>query len=307
MIPLISVVVPVYKAKNCIYELYSRLVASLEVVSNDFEIILVEDCGHDGSWEIIESISAGDKRVRGFQLSRNFGQHYGITAGLDHAQGEWVVVMDCDLQDRPEEIPKLYEKAQEGFDIVLALRGKRKDPLLKRITSKLFYKFFSYLADVDFDGDSGNFRIMSRPVVDSFKDMREKLRFFGALVSWMGFKTASIQAQHSSRHEGESSYTYRALFKLASETIIAYSDKPLRLSIRFGFLMSFLSLIYGIYILAFSWLNGVTVPGWTSIIVSLYLIGGVIIFNLGIIGVYVGKSFDESKKRPLYIIGKRTQ
>ncbi|WBA13969.1 glycosyltransferase family 2 protein [Salinivibrio proteolyticus] len=306
MTPLISVVVPVYKAKNCLDELYSRLVSSLEIVSKNFEIILVEDCGQDGSWEKIEEMSLYDKRVKGFQFSRNFGQHYGITAGLDHAEGDWIVVMDCDLQDRPEEIPRLYEKALEGFDIVLALRGKRKDPLVKRITSEIFYKFFSYLADVKFDGDSGNFRIMSRQAVDSFRDMREKLRFFGALVSWMGFKTTSIQAQHSSRYDGKSSYTYRALFKLASETIIAYSDKPLRLSIRFGFLMSFLSLIYGIYVLTYSWLNGVTVPGWTSLIVSLYLIGGVIIFNLGIIGVYVGKTFDESKKRPLYIIGKRT-
>ncbi|MDD1792374.1 glycosyltransferase family 2 protein [Enterovibrio sp. ZSDZ42] len=307
MEPHISVVVPVYKAKNCIDELYNRLVSSLEIITKNFEIILVEDCGNDGSWEKIETLSSRDPRVLGMQFSRNFGQHYGITAGLDHAKGDWVVVMDCDLQDRPEEIPRLYSKAQEGFDIVLALRGRRQDPPLKRITSKLFYKLFSYLADMKFDGDSGNFRIMSRQVVVSFLQMREKLRFFGALISWMGFKTTSIQAEHSTRYDGDSSYTYRALFKLATETIIAYSDKPLRLSIKFGFLMSFLSLLYGSYILLYSWVNGVTVEGWTSLIVSLYFIGGIVIFNLGILGVYVGKSFDENKKRPLYIIRKMTR
>lgn len=168
----ISVVIPVYKAENCLDELYLRLKASLEHITTEFEIVLVEDCGGDSSWQIIERLVAEDPRVRGIQFSRNFGQHYGITAGLDYCQGDWVVVMDCDLQDRPEEIPRLYAKAQEGFDVVLALRGRRQDPLLKRISSWLFYKFFSYLADIKYDGDSGNFRIMSRNVVANFCAMR---------------------------------------------------------------------------------------------------------------------------------------
>jgi dolichol-phosphate mannosyltransferase len=283
-----------------------RLKAALESISPDFEIVLVEDCGGDNSWQGIERLATADPRVRGIQFSRNFGQHYGITAGLDCCKGDWVVVMDCDLQDRPEEIPRLYAKAQEGYDIVLARRGARQDPLLKRITSWLFYKIFSYLADFEYDGASGNFRIMSRKVVVNFRRMREQLRFFGGLVQWMGFPTSSIEVEHAERVEGKSTYTFAKLWKLAAETIIAYSDKPLRLAVRLGFAMAFFSFCYGSYILGRAFLYGSPIPGWNSLIVSLYFIGGIIISILGIIGIYLGKTFDESKKRPLYIIRQAT-
>jgi polyisoprenyl-phosphate glycosyltransferase len=300
-IPHLSVVIPVYKAENCLDELYLRLKDALETISSNFEIILVEDCGGDNSWKVIERLSAADPRVRGIQFSRNFGQHYGITAGLDICQGDWVTVMDCDLQDRPEEIPRLYAKAQEGYDVVLARRGTRCDSTLKRVTSWLFYKLFSYLADIEYDGESGNFRIISRKVVMNFLHMSEQLRFFGGLVQWMGFPTTSIEVEHAERFEGKTSYTYAKLWKLASETIIAYSDKPLRLSVRFGFLMALFSFFYGAYMLYSS-----PIPGWSSLIVSLYFIGGIIIGILGILGIYLGKTFDESKKRPLYIIRRAT-
>ncbi|OFZ65901.1 MAG: glycosyltransferase [Betaproteobacteria bacterium RBG_16_56_24] len=304
--PLISVVVPVYKAENCLDELYRRLAQALESITPNFEIVLVEDCGGDRSWEMITRLAKQDARVKGIQFSRNFGQHYGITAGLDHCDGDWVVVMDCDLQDRPEEIPHLYARAQEGYDVVLARRGKRQDPLFKRFTSRLFYKVFSYLADIEYDAQTGNFRIMSRKVVENLRTMREQLRFFGGLVQWMGFPTASIEVEHAGRHEGNSTYTFAKLWKLASETIIAYSDKPLRLAVRFGFLMAFLAFCYGMYILGHALFYGSPIPGWNSLIVSLYFIGGVIIAILGIIGIYLGKTFDESKKRPLYIIRRAT-
>jgi glycosyltransferase involved in cell wall biosynthesis len=304
--PIISVVVPVYKAENCLDELYHRLVAALKPITSDFEIILVEDCGGDNSWQVIEQLATTDKRVRGIQFSRNFGQHYGITAGIDHCQGDWVVVMDCDLQDRPEEIPRLYAKALEGYDIVLARRIARQDPLLKRITSLLFYRFFSYLADIEYDGASGNFRIMSRKVVESFRRMGEQLRFFGGLVQWLGFPTTSIEVEHSERFEGNSTYTFSKLWKLATETIIAYSDKPLRIGVRFGFGMAGLAFSYGMYILLRALLYGSPIPGWNSLIVSMYFIGGIIIAMLGIIGIYLGKTFDESKKRPLYIVRRTT-
>jgi dolichol-phosphate mannosyltransferase len=185
--PHLSVVIPVYKAEGCLGVLYERLKHSLEQITQDFEIILVEDCGGDRSWDIILELAQKDSRVRGIQFSRNFGQHYGITAGLDHCDGDWVVVMDCDLQDPPEEIPRLYEKAQEGYDVVLARRGKRQDPPLKRLTSWLFYKVFNYFTELQYDGQVGNFRIMSRLVVENFCLMREQLRFFGGLIDWMGF------------------------------------------------------------------------------------------------------------------------
>lgn len=304
--PHLSVVIPVYKAENCIDELYLRLTAALEIISADFEIVLVEDCGGDNSWQAIERLAATDSRVRGIQFSRNFGQHYGITAGLDYCHGDWVVVMDCDLQDRPEEIPRLYAKAQEGYDVVLARRGTRRDAHLKRITSWLFYKTFSYLTDIKYDGECGNFSIMSRKVVSNFCRMGEQLRFFGGLVQWMGFPTASIEVEHAERFKGKSTYTFVKLWKLATETIIAYSDKPLRLAVRFGFLMALFSFGYGIYIFGYALLSNSSVPGWSSLIVSLYFIGGIIIGTLGILGIYLGKTFDESKKRPLYIIRRAT-
>lgn len=295
-----------YKAENCLDELYRRLVEALETITPSFEIVLVEDCGGDRSWDIIERLVKEDGRVNGIQFSRNFGQHYGITAGLDRCQGDWVVVMDCDLQDRPEEVPRLYAKAQEGYDIVLARRGKRHDPLHKRVSSWLFYKLFSYLADIDYDAQTGNFRIMSRKVVANFRNMREQLRFFGGLVQWMGFPTASIEVVHAERHAGNSTYTFAKLRKLALETIIAYSDKPLRLAVRFGFLMASFSFCYGVYTLIRVAFFGVAIIGWSSLIISLYFIGGIIIAILGIIGIYLGKTFDESKKRPLYIVRRST-
>ena len=300
--PHISVVIPVYKAEHCLDELYRRLKTSLENISENFEILMIEDCGGDKSWQVIERLALADSRVRGIKFSRNFGQHKGITAGLNFCKGDWVIVMDCDLQDRPEEIPHLYTKAQEGYDVVLARRCVRRDPLIKRINSWLFYKVFSYLAEIEYDGDSGNFRIMSRKVVVNFRLMGEQIRFFGALVQWMGFSTSSIEVDHAERLHGSSTYTFAKLWKLAVETIISHSDKPLRLTVRLGFLMAFFSFCYGSFILVNAFLYGANVRGWSSMIVSLYFIGGIIIAILGIIGIYLGKTFDESKKRPLYII-----
>jgi len=304
--PHLSVVIPVYKAENCLEALYDRLVVALETITQDFEIVLVEDCGGDRSWEIIVELAQLDARVKGIQFSRNFGQHYGITAGLDHCNGDWVVVMDCDLQDRPEEIPRLYAKAQEGYDVVLARRGKRKDPLLKRLTSQLFYQVFSYLADLNYDAEVGNFRIVSRQVIENFCQMRERLRFFGGLIDWMGFSITSIDVLHEQRFAGKSTYNFRKLWKLASEIIIAYSDKPLYISIQLGFIISAFAFVAGIFILLRSLIYGSSVIGWSSLFVSLYFLGGIIIFILGILGVYLGKAFDETKKRPLYIIRNLT-
>jgi polyisoprenyl-phosphate glycosyltransferase len=302
----ISVVIPVYKAEECLEELYARLIPVLKTISQDYEVVLVEDCGGDGSWKIIEELAVRNPRVRGIQFSRNFGQHCGLTAGLDYARGEWVVVMDCDLQDRPEEIPRLYAKSQEGFDIVEALRGPRKDHFLKRVLSGLFYRVFSYLANIKLDGKSGNFRIISRKVVNKFQLMGEQLRFFGGLVQWMGFETVRVHVQHDERYAGKSTYTFSKLWQLGVETIIAHSDKPLRLSIRFGFLMAFSSFIYGAYILGRAFAYSSPIPGWSSLIVSLYFIGGMIISILGVLGIYLGKVFDEVKNRPLYIVSRVT-
>lgn len=302
----ISVVIPVYKAQDCLVELERRLRLSLETITRDYEILLIEDCGGDRSWEIIEELAGKDERVRGIQFSRNFGQHYGITAGIDSCRGDWVVVMDCDLQDRPEEIPRLYQKAQEGYEVVLARRGRRKDRLLKRLSSRAFYSLLNYFSEINYDSEVGNFRIMSRKVIVNLRGMRERLRFLGGLVDWMGFPSASIDVQHDERLSGESSYTFGKLWRLGSEAIIAHSDKPLRLSIRFGFIISLTAFLFGFYIFLRALLYGTAILGWASLMVSLYFLGGIIILTLGMLGLYLGKTFDEVKKRPLYIVNRTT-
>jgi dolichol-phosphate mannosyltransferase len=270
------------------------------------EIVLVEDCGSDQSWKVIQGLSKADPRVKGYQLSRNFGQHYAITAGVDFCHADWVIVMDGDLQDPPEEIPRLYAKAQEGFDVVVALRKNRKFGLVKNLSSKFFYWVFSYLAELDYDTSAGNFRIMSQNVAINFRKMREELRFFPALMHWMGFRQGSIDIEHADRLVGKSSYTYLKLIRLAAHAIIAYSDKPLRLAIKLGFAVTGVSFMFGIYIVYRALFLGIPVTGWASLIVSIYLLGGIIIAILGIIGTYLGKTFEQTKQRPLYIIREIT-
>lgn len=302
----ISVVIPVYRAEGCLEELYRRLTAALEPLTADFEIVLVEDCGGDRSWPLIVELARRDPRVRGLQFSRNFGQHCGITAGLDHCDGDWVVVMDCDLQDRPEEIPRLYAKAREGHDMVVARRGRRSDPLFKRLASWLYYSLFSWLADMQYDPQAGNFRIVSRKVVSVYRRMRERSRFFGSLINWMGFPAAAIDVQHDERFAGESTYTFGRLWRLGAETIVAYSDKPLRLAIRFGFLIALAAFVYGLYTVFHVLVHGSPVSGWSSLIVSIYFIGGIVIALLGVLGIYLGKTYDETKGRPLYVVNHTT-
>lgn len=302
----ISIVISVYKAENYLIELYSRLIDMLKSITQNYEIIMIDDCSDDRSWEIIVKLAKSDCRVKGYKFSRNFGQHYGLTAGLDHCTGDWVVIMDCDLQDQPEEILRLYQKAQEGYDVVVAKRNKRTESIYNRILSWSFYKIFSYFLEHHYDGSIGNFRIMSKKVVKNCREMRENLRFFGALIDWMGFSTSSIEVNQAKRIMGNSSYSFKKKCKLASDAIIAYSDKPLRISIKFGYCISLFALIFAMYIYLNSVINHRDVSIANNIIISIYFIGGLIIANLGIIGIYLGKAFDEAKKRPLYIIDQST-
>jgi polyisoprenyl-phosphate glycosyltransferase len=204
--PKISVVSPVYRAEPIVDKLVSRVIAEVSKITNDFEIILVEDHGPDNSWEKIRENCQRDTRVRGIRMSRNFGQHYAITAGIDHANGEWVVVMDCDLQDRPEEIPGLYKKAQEGFDIVLARREVRKDGFFKKLFSRTFYSCLSYLTGTKQDPTVANFGIYHFKVIEAIRSMRESIRYFPTMVRWVGFRSASINVEHAERDSGETSY-----------------------------------------------------------------------------------------------------
>ncbi|MBI3118112.1 MAG: glycosyltransferase family 2 protein [Candidatus Hydrogenedentes bacterium] len=305
--PVISVVIPVYNAEDCLPELTRRLMLHLESITTDFEIVYVEDCGRDHSWEVITAQAAQDPRIRGYKLSRNFGQHPAITAGLDLARGEWIIVMDCDLQDDPVYIPDLYQKAQDGFEIVLARRKQRKHSLPKRLSAGLFYFVFSHLAGYKYDGSVGTYRIMSARALAGFKLLREQLRTLTPLMNWMGFNTAYLEIEHQPRHAGRSSYNMRRLLRLAGETIIAFSDRPLRISVWLGFFIALCAFMFGVYTVLRAVIFGIPVAGWSSLIVSVYLLSGIIILNLGLIGMYLSRVYDETKGRPLYLIAAATE
>ena len=302
----ISIVSPVYRAESCVAELCRRLKAVIAPITEDFEIILVEDRSPDNSWTAIQNEARKDSRVRGIRLAKNFGQHRAITAGLDIASGDWVVVMDCDLQDPPEEIPQLYAMALEGYEIVVAQFEDRAESTLRQKASQTFWAGLSWLAGIPFDHRIGNFRIMSRRVVKNFRSYREQLRLLGGITALMGFTTATLPLKRDERFAGETSYTFKKLLSIAIDIAMAYSDKPLKLSVIAGLVISGLAIFIGIVIFVLGFTGQINVPGWASVVVSLYLIGGLIIANLGIIGYYIGKTFDETKRRPLYVIENTT-
>lgn len=302
----ISIIIPIYGCCECLEQLSQRLKKSLQFISEDFEIIMINDASPDDSWNIIQQLAENDNRIKGISLSRNFGQHYAITAGLDYAEGDWIVVMDCDLQDQPEMIIRLYDKAQAGFDIVFGRRSKRKDSYFKRLGSKIFYNIYDYFTESNVDSSIANFSIISSKVVEKLKMLREQNRSYPLFVNWVGFKRTNIDVEHAERVDGRSSYTLKKLTDLAIDSIVSQSNKPLKLSIKFGFLVAFISLIYALWLIIRYFVFYVPVSGWTSIVVSIYFIGGLLFANLGILGLYIGKIFDESKSRPLYIINELT-
>ena len=304
----LSVVVPVYKGAPFLHELHRRLVSTLEPLVARFEIVLVEDGGPDDSWSIIETLARQDARVRGVALSRNFGQHHAITAGLRHARGQWIVVMDGDLQDPPEEIVKLWAKAHEGHDCVLARRARREDASSKRLGSWLFYRVFNYLADLNYqyDGTVANFSIISRRVADTINGMGEAVRFYGGFLTWTGFAKAYVDVKHVRRRGSESGYSFFKLMKLATSIILAHSNKPLRLCVYTGLLLSALAFVGGLVHIARVVAHGSPVMGWTSRIVSVWFSTGAIISALGILGLYVDRIFTEVKHRPLFVVRKTT-
>ena len=298
----LSIVVPVYQSEECLSELHRRLTLVLKSMRVSYEMIWVDDGSLDGSWDRMKALALRDRRLKILRLNRNFGQHQALTAGLDLAQGAWVVVMDCDLQDRPEEIPRLYSKALEGHEMVLACRTLRQDPWIKLQASKAFYLIFQWLTGMKYDGRIGNFRILSRRIADQFRTFRERARFFGAILHWMGAPAATLDVQHEPRFAGQTTYNYRKLFRLGFEVCLAYSDKPLRLAVGLGFWMAGCSILGGGWIFFRALFRGIPIPGWGSLFVSLYFLSGVLISVLGIVGLYVGKTFDEVKARPLYLV-----
>jgi dolichol-phosphate mannosyltransferase len=299
--PHISIVSPVYKAEKIVAELVRQLHESLGTITDNYEIILVNDASLDNSWEAVTGECTKDSRVKGIDLSRNFGQHYAITAGLHYAKGDWVVVMDCDLQDRPDEIPNLYSKAQEGWDIVYARRTERQDNIMKRVSSGIFNAGFAYLSGINLD-NIANFGIFHSKVVSEFNKMKEYARSFGVLIRYLGFKSCAINVKHGERFEGKSSYTLNKLFRLAVDDILSGSDKPLKFAIKFGLIISVLSFLLALYNVIAK-LTGITqLEGFTATVFSIWFVGGVIFFLLGIESLYVERIFDQVKGRQLFIV-----
>lgn len=306
--PFLSIISPVYKAEGLVDELIDRIQASLEPIVDNYEVILVDDCGPDNSWARIQERAARDGRVRGVRLSRNFGQHRAITAGLADSSGEWVVVMDCDLQDRPEEIPRLLAHAQnEGFDLVFAHRVNRQDTWLKRSLSRFFYALLSYLTETIQDPAIANFGVYHRKVIDAVLAMRESMRYFPTMVRWVGFCAGTLPVVHAERPEGTSSYSFRSLLYLALDIILAYSDKPLRVTVKAGLIISFGSFVLVLLTLWRFATGEIVVLGYTSLIVSVWFFSGLLLSVLGLVGLYLGKTFEQVKGRPLFLIDKRTE
>lgn len=302
MHPKISIVSPVYGAEQMLDKLVERLKLVLDGITDHYEIILVDDCGPDKSWQKIQRNAELYPFVKGVRLSRNFGQHYAITAGLDYAQGEWVVVMDCDLQDRPEEIPNLLAKAEEGYDVVLASRHQRKDKFFKKLFSRTFYGVLGYLTGSHQDSTVANFGIYHHKVIDAVKCMRESIRYFPTMIRWVGFRHTTINVEHAEREIGESGYNLKKLLNLALDIMLAYSDKPLRMTVKAGLVISFTALLVAFLTVLYAFFVGFAVMGYASIMVSIWFLSGLIILTLGITGLYVGKTFEGVKNRPIYLV-----
>jgi dolichol-phosphate mannosyltransferase len=299
---ILSIVSPIYRAENIVEKLVFEIEKEISVLNIEYEIILVDDRSPDQSWKKMTELAQKNKRLKIIRLSRNFGQHPAIMAGLSHAEGIWTVVMDCDLQDQPKEIIPLYNKALEGYEVVLARRLNREDHFLKKLSSKIFSKIYGFFTDTKYDNEIANFGIYHQKVIQSILKIADYINFFPLFVNFVGFKTTSIVVEHAPRISGTTSYSLAKLISLAFNTIISFSNKPLKLFVKFGMIISFISFCVGSYYIYQALHNEIAVLGFTSIIVSIWFLSGVIITTIGVTGIYVGKIFDQSKNRPVYII-----
>lgn len=298
----ISVVSPVYRGEKMVSELVRRNIEALTTITDDYEIILVNDASPDNSWAAIEAECKMNPKVKGLNLSRNFGQHYAITAGLSYAQGEWIVVMDCDLQDQPEEIPNLYTKAMEGYDIVYARRMHNQFGWWKQMSSRVFHRVFDWLSGMKTDKTVANFGIYSKQVITEFNKMPEVARSMTSLMYYLGFRVGTVDVEHGKRAEGKSTYSLGKLLKLSFDVIIANSNKPLHIAVGAGFVLSALSLLVAIYNVIARWVGIILVEGYTTTVFSIWFVGGLLLMMMGVLGLYIGKIFDQVKGRQLFIV-----
>ena len=300
----ISVVIPVLNEENVIKVLIERVANNVEIITLDYEILIVDDGSQDKTWNAILQESIKNKKVKGIRFSRNFGHHYALTAGLHESIGQWVIVMDGDLQDRPEVIPELYGKAQEGFDVVFVSRQSRPESLIYLFVQKTYYSILHLLSGIEFDSTKANFSIISKKVVESFRKFPEQSRFYGSTIQWLGYPQATIKANHGNRFAGKSSYSVNKRLKLAADVIFSFSVRPLKFAIYLGLAVTLFSIVFLVWTLSRWIFSDTVVVGWSSVISFIGILGGTVITILGIIGNYIGRTYDQVKNRPLYIISE---
>jgi glycosyltransferase involved in cell wall biosynthesis len=301
----LSVVVPVYGCGGCLDALYDRLTASVSQMTERYELVLVDDRSIDDGWSVLQRLARADARVRALRLSRNFGQDAAITAGLSEARGAWVVVMDCDLQEGPEDIPRLWTAAQEGYDVVRTIRRGRRHAPLKRWGSRLYRRL---TFETDTRADYSTLSLISRRVVNAYLSLNDQDREYMITLDWLGFSDVAVEIAHSDRHSGKSTYTVSRLFRVALNGMFFRSTLMLRLVILAGFIVA----LIGLGVAAFEIIDYIvgpnkTVPGYTSLAVLLLVLAGVIIISIGVVGLYVGRVFQQVKNRPLYVIDSRAE
>lgn len=306
MPPDVSVVVPVYGCVGCLEELADRVGASLSRLGLSHELILVDDNSPDSAWLRIRELSSRFPSIRGLRLSRNFGQHAAISAGLSRTRGETIVVMDCDLQDVPEEIPALLAGLNGEYEIVLGQRVERQDSWFKRSGSRLFYRALGWLTDTRYDASTANFGAYSRKVVDAMNAMPEMDRFLPLMARWTGFRTHAVPVSHGRRNEGQSGYSLRKLIQMATRIVLSFSDKPLRLVMSMAFALAAVGLGVAAYAMLRYLAGDIRVAGFTSILASVWLVGSFIMASLGVVGLYLGRIHYETKHRPAYIVWQDT-
>lgn len=300
----LSVVVPVFNEEENLPELYRRLTAVLGTAASSWEILFVDDGSRDRSWEIIRALAENDPHVRGLRFSRNFGHQMAFAAGLDHARGQAVVIMDADLQDPPELIPQLLAKHREGYEVVYAVRTARHgETFFKRLTAKLFYRLLARITSVQIPLDTGDFRLMGRRAVEAFRRLPERHRFTRGLVAWLGFPQTGVPYERAPRHAGTTKYPLRKMLRLALDAITSFSHVPLQLATWLGFIVSGFAFFYILVVIALKF-AGISWPGYTSIMAAILFLGGVQLVMVGLLGEYVGRIYDEVKHRPLYLVAE---
>ncbi len=301
----ISIIIPVYNEEGNLNELYDRLLKAIEPITENYELIFVNDGSIDGSLELIIRLSENNNKVFYIDFSRNFGHQVALMAGIDSSKGKAIVIIDSDLQDPPELIPKLYDKHQEGYDIVYAQRKKRDgESFFKKVSAKLFYRILKRMVAFDIPLDAGDYRIFDRKVALSLKRMPEQNKFLRGQMAWLGYKQSKVLYDRDSRKHGKSAYSYEKMFLLALDAITGFSDKPLVLVRKLGFFISFLSFFVILFAIFSHFVLQQTITGWTSLIISVMFIGGIQLFSIGIIGEYISRININVKDRPLYIVDK---